>query len=110
MHARHFGELHVRGEALLFIFRHRLRIEVVIEVARHHVGVGPIRARAARHRKPALPRHAMNSVRELLSERTLRDLAADLPDLRRLQACRRAKPIASLELSASHGTSIVSVE
>ena len=85
MNACHFGELDIRGEALLFIFSHRLRIEVVIEVARDHVGVGPIGARAARHRKPALPRDSMNSFRELLCERTLGNLATDLPDLSRLQ-------------------------
>ena len=64
---------------------HTYRIEVVVEVARDHVGVGPIGPRAAWHREPALPRDSMNSFRQLLRERTVGNLATDLPDLRRLQ-------------------------
>ena len=45
MNAGHFGEVHVRGEALLLVLSHGLGIELVIQIARDDIGVGRVGAR-----------------------------------------------------------------
>ena len=44
MYACHLGEFHVRGEAFLLVFGHQFGVEVVVEVARNHIGIGRRRA------------------------------------------------------------------
>ena len=51
--ARRLGQIHVRVQALLLVFGHLVGLEVVVDVARHHVGIGRVRPRLARHREPA---------------------------------------------------------
>ena len=81
MDAGHLGEVDVGGQAPLLEFRHGVGVQVVIQIAGDHVRVGPIGTRIAGDREPALARDAMNPVRQLLGEWTLRNLLADVPNL-----------------------------
>ena len=83
--ARRFGEVDVRRQAFLLVDGDLVGLEIVVEVARHQVGIGGVGAVFARNRQPTLPGHPMNPLHQFLGQRAVGDLLADLAHLHRRQ-------------------------
>ena len=85
MDARRFGEVDVRRQAFLLVDGDLVGLEIVVEVARHQVGIGGVGAVFARNRQPTLPGHPMDPLHQFLGQRAVGDLLADLAHLHRRQ-------------------------